>query len=27
MSGSLVLQIAIGIILGIALALLWPSGA
>ena len=27
MSGSLVLQIAIGIILGVALALLWPSGA
>ena len=27
MSGSLVLQIAIGIILGVALALLWPSAA
>jgi serine/threonine transporter len=27
MSGSLVLQIAIGIVLGVALALFWPSGA
>ena len=27
MSGSLVLQIAIGITLGVALALLWPSTA
>ena len=27
MSGSLVLQIAIGIVLGVALALLWPSAA
>ena len=27
MSGSLVLQIAVGIVLGVALALLWPGGA